>query len=84
MNEDAGNAEVQVALTPWATIKWYRAALQVTGNINTTVTRSGTATAGDDYSAIPSQVLTFAGNLINEIQTFTVPIIDDSTYLSPP
>ena len=40
------------------------------------MTTDDTATAGEDYTAVPPQTLTFAGD-VDEEQTFTIDIIDD-------
>ena len=68
VNEGDGSAEVGVTLDN--TVEGGFTVMAVTAN--------GTATAGDDYTAIPSQVLTFTGTA-NQTVNLTVPITDDST-----
>ena len=41
---------------------------------------TGTATAGEDYTAVSGQTLSFAGTFAGETLSFTVPIIDDAIY----
>ena len=44
------------------------------------ITTDGSATAGEDYTAVSSQTLNFSGTTGGETQTFNVPIIDDAIY----
>ena len=73
MNEDVGMARVSVRVD---------VAKAVPGGIFTVdvATDNGTATAGaaDDYIALPSQTLTFAGDANGETQTFMVTINEDT------
>ena len=44
------------------------------------ITTDGSATAGEDYTAVSSETLSFTGTTVGETQTFTVDIIDDAIY----
>ena len=68
VNETAGTATFTVTLS---------AASGQTVSVNV-ATSNGTATAGADYTAVPSTTLTFAPGVIT--QTVTVTILDDGTY----
>ena len=69
VNENAGTATVSVRLDT-----------AVPGAFSVVAsTAPGTATAPGDYTAIPSQTLSFAGTFAGETLSFTVPITDDTT-----
>ena len=44
------------------------------------ITTDGSATAGEDYIAVSSKILTFSGTTTNQTLTFSVDIIDDAIY----
>ena len=68
VSENAGTATVSVSLDT-----------AVPGAFSVVAsTADGTATAGEDYTAIPSQTLSFAGTFAGETLSFTVPITDDT------
>jgi len=66
VNEGDGSATIAVSLYPTSTN-------QVTINFNTS---DGTATAPDDYTAVPNQQIVFAPG--DDIETISVTIIDDN------
>jgi VCBS repeat-containing protein len=71
VNETAGTATFTVTLS---------AASGQTVSVNV-ATSNGSATAGGDYTAVPSTTLTFTPGTLT--QTITVPILDDGTYEGP-
>ena len=68
VSEDAVTATISVSLDTAVT-----AAFSVVAS-----TAPGTATAPGDYTAVPSQTLSFTGAPAGETQTFSVPIFNDS------
>ncbi len=68
VNENTGTATVSVSL---------ETAVDNPFSVEASTT-DGTATAPGDYTAIPSQILSFTGTTASEIQTFSVTIINDS------